>query len=222
MTKLRALICVATAAAAVGALWYVLVKNGPHHTAGSWSNRSAVVRVEENQRQAFSVLRRKSEPAPRYVETSVLSGLRKSRSFHVRSSHLVHTRAENIWIVTGITSGSSLTCLVEVITHSVTCIPTSVATRSGLALGAVRRSKGRDKPVRRFLLIGIVPDWIRSVEVSTLDHARHFLPVTHNSYSTEAFVPVLIERYCRYRQRGCRAVAKIARDKESGRPEKGR
>jgi hypothetical protein len=214
MTRHRAAICIAAVGGAC-ALWQLTDLIPSHHGIGNSLSpyRSSANAVEAGQQRAFQILRLNEETAPRYIETSVLGAVKDPQAFHIHGSHFVQTAGGGIWVVTGANSQTSQTCLIQANTGTTACAPTSVSTRIGLTLGVVRRVSGRAGSARLFLILGIAPDWVRSVKVTTLGGSAHILPVNSNSYSMQASAPILLERYCRYRHSECQSLTKITNGK---------
>jgi hypothetical protein len=193
----------ATALVLVG-LWYLISRSDDSADSSPQGGRSRVAQLG-----AYRALRGPEEKAPSYVEASIRQGLGKSHgSFRAESSHLVHTTAGGIWVVTGRVSGGSVGCVVQASRAAVSCAPAVEMARNGLALGIVKHPS---RPPHTFLVLGIAPDWVRTVRAKIgagTDAAIRAVAVRGNAYAMSAHVPILIEGFCGA-GRGCEHLTPV-------------
>lgn len=159
------------------------------------TTRASAVDSLRLQEREFRILAGQQETPPSRLQAHLEATLgAPRRGLHIVNSHHIATNHGNVWAVTG----SDLTCLLEATSHgALACNATIHAARRGLALGLVRMSgRGRHKK-RVYVLIGIAPDWVDSVQVRVGPRRQTSLPVQGNSYAMRAAVPILVQRLCR-------------------------
>lgn len=144
--------------------------------------------------QEFRTLAGRGETPPARIQMHLEETLGAPRgAFHIVNSHYLVTRQGNAWAVTG----ADLTCVVEAAPlGALACNTTVRAARRGLALGLVRMTRRGHHGRRDYVLIGIAPDWVDSVQVRVGPRRQTSLPVHNNSYAMNAPVPVLVKRLC--------------------------
>lgn len=194
------------------ALWYVLAETGSSDerpARGGDVPANSIDDVEAAQTAAYRILRGPEGKAPLHVTASVERAWEPRGDFRVTGAHSAPTPGGWIWVVTGEVGGESVTCAVKAGSGAVSCLPTALTTRAGLALGIDTRREESSTAPRGFLLIGIAPDWVERVRVGVAEGGARVLPVKHNVYSTRAGSPVVVEGYCRDGVRRCISLKKL-------------
>lgn len=142
------------------------------------------------QRHAFDVLRGATRPVPLALQTR----LRRARNQSIRAIWLNAARYvptdSGLWVV----NGRGETCIIQAHGGAVSCVPRASLFRKGVALGVVNLGPPPDRKPREFIVAGIVPNWIKAVDVQVGDKGR-LITVRHNSYSVRAAVPILVKRF---------------------------
>ncbi len=95
-----------------------------------------------------------------------------------------------MWVV----NGSGVTCIVRARGGAVSCEDRSAVFRSGVTLGTVDLGPPPKRKARQFLVLGLVPDWVRAVRVQVGKRTR-VVSVAKNSYSLRAPLPILVKRF---------------------------
>ncbi|HKT84144.1 MAG TPA: hypothetical protein VJQ84_09950, partial [Solirubrobacterales bacterium] len=106
-------------------------------------------------------------------------------------------------------AGGDVTCAVKAGSGAVSCLPTTISARAGITLGLDTRATNEGTSPRGFLLIGVAPDWVKTVGVRISGGPNRTLPVKHNVYSMRAAAPILAEEYCGRSPRGCVSLMKL-------------
>jgi hypothetical protein len=185
-------ICLALVIAIAGA-WYLLARAD-----GGSDSASLAVGIPGTQRPVYRFLRDPNEDAPHHVMASIRQAQAKSSAaLRVETSHLVHSTDGGIWVVTGRLSGKGVACAVQASRAAVSCAPIANIDRNGLALGIVKHPS---KPPHVFLVLGIAPDWARSVRAQVgvgKNATARTVPVRNNAYAIRAGVPIFVEGLCR-------------------------
>jgi hypothetical protein len=163
--------------------------------------------TEQRELRAFSVMRGSSERMP----VGTVAHLRSTvgappGSFDLRDTQRAHTAHGNLSIVNGQGKGRGVTCIVQRVHGYVGCTTTADFVEHGLALGIAKSPAAFGGNPRSFYVLGVAPDWVKSVEVKMGANARLSVPVRGNAYTTPpASVPVLVERFCRRMGEECQS-----------------
>lgn len=113
------------------------------------------------------------------------------------SGHRLQTPFGAVWVLVDTSTTSDSICLASEESGAVSCAPTSMASRLGVALGT------RTKSSTPYQLLGIVPNGVRALKVQVIGGRSKLIPVRNNTYAMQARRPIMIVRYCRQRTGAC-------------------
>lgn len=182
---------VAIAAAVTAALLTAYVGwQGLSEDEGSESTHQRRPTFGALERKAFSVLRGPTRPVPLTLQAR----LRRARNPAVRGLWFDQARYvpvdSGMWVV----NGRGVTCIVRTRGGAVSCENRAALLRSGVSLGVVDLGPPPERKAREFLVLGLVPDWVRAVRVQVGKRTR-LVAVEKNSYSLRAPTPILVKRF---------------------------
>lgn len=142
------------------------------------------------QRQKFDVLQGPTRPVPLALQAD----LRRARNEDVRKLRLNRARhapaGSGVWVV----NGRGVTCIVEAHGGAVACVPRGIFLREGVALGVVEPGPPHTRKGREFLVLGVVPNQVRAVDLQ-VGHEKRVIAVRENSYSLGSFDPVVVNGF---------------------------
>jgi hypothetical protein len=96
--------------------------------------------------------------------------------------------AAAVWLV----GGHGVVCLVADSNGAAACSRDRRFVRHGIFLGTFHAA-AHEKMPRDFMVIGVVPDWVSSLEIE-IDRGRSVLPVNGNVVRVQASSPILVRR----------------------------
>jgi hypothetical protein len=147
---------------------------------------------------SFALLRPTGATPPRSVEVGLAAAFGPHRHPEVASTYRLDTPLGRAWMLAVEAPGArEETCMVIERSGLTSCAPDTAAKRIGLAVGLSAAAGPPPSKARRFTVMGVVPDRIRSVVVAPLDGRREVLRVSANAFSDRGPSPILIEKYCR-------------------------
>ncbi len=156
--------------------------------------------------RTFSVMRGAPEPMPAGTDLHIRSTVgAPSGSFELEDAQRLHTSDGSLTIVNGKGSGRGITCIVQGSRGYVGCTTTAEFAVHGLALGIAKSPGVPGGHPREFYVLGVAPDWVKSVELRIGAGRTQNVPVRGNAYTTgPAKAPVFVERFCRSDGGGCK------------------
>lgn len=142
------------------------------------------------ERRLFTVLRGATQPIP----SGLRRRLRRARSREISTLLLGRARYlatdAGLWIV----NGPGRTCIIRANGGAVSCEPRATFLKEGVSLGVVRLGTPPDHKAREFIVVGVVPNHVRSVDLEVGDRMR-IVAAHDNGYSLHAPVPIVVERF---------------------------
>lgn len=145
------------------------------------------------ERRAFEILRGRSEPMPlgvRVVVRSALEGRDGSSGLRFDQAQHVRVGQGGIWVL----SGKGVVCLVQAALGALQCNLLSEALDQGVSLGILRKTRrGAPGPPRRFVAIGVAPDWATAV-LLRVGGATRRVRIRRNVYAMHASEPIWFAR----------------------------
>jgi hypothetical protein len=166
------------------------VLDGGQQTTGVSHEKAASLPADHplrSLRTSYRLLRGPEEKAPSFIKSKVQANINTHVAVNKLSSHHIPTPLGAVWVVVTEAAEESVTCLVAESSGSSSCASTRIAAQAGLALGASPSGQ-----VQKALLIGLAPDWVRSVQVKVVGQESQMLPVRHNVFSARAQAPILL------------------------------
>jgi hypothetical protein len=147
---------------------------------------------------SFALLQTPGGKPPPSVEAGIAASFASERRPRVTGSYAMGTPLGKAWMLAvEVPGGGRETCLVMERSGLSSCSPDAAARRIGLAIGLSAAAGSASSHGRRFTVMGVVPDRIRSVVVRPLDGQSEVLRVTANAFSDRGPAPILIKKYCR-------------------------
>jgi hypothetical protein len=142
------------------------------------------------QQHNFAVLRGKTKPIPRALQSEIRQGRNPAaKSLGLNSAKHVQA-GDGIWVAN---SGKD-TCIIQAHGGAIACEPREVLFQRGVALGVAEVGRPADRESREFAVYGIVPDQIRAIEVQ-VGNKRRRVPIRDNSYWLRASEPIMVKRF---------------------------
>lgn len=141
--------------------------------------------------RAFRFLRGRRESMPRELGSQVAQKLGiRPRALNLATAQFIWAKGQGLWLVGG---GRGGICLVQASGGGVACDLVARVAHRGLALGVFDApSKANARP-HNFQLLGIAPDWARSVRLSVAGSPRS-TPVRHDVYLFRANAPISVKK----------------------------
>lgn len=190
----------------VGGIWYLSARSGEGsaiHPAGAAAPDSGLEELQKKaetgpspvvsrrgERRAFQIMQGRFERmSPRMkglIETTFgtrHTGLQLDRAQYAR------TEDGGIWIV----DGKNITCLVQASHGALACGTTAEVVDNGLVLGLYAAPERATESTRRFVVLGIAPDWAKVARLKVGSTIRA-VAVRGNSYASHAGTPIRLER----------------------------
>jgi hypothetical protein len=147
---------------------------------------------------SFAHLQTPEARPPDSVKAGLAASFGPRRRTRVTNSYRMDTPLGKAWMLAVEVPGAGTeTCLVMEHSGLSSCSPAAVAKQTGLAIGISAAAGTPPSHGRRFTVMGVVPDWVRSVVVTPLDRQPKVLRVTANAFSDQGPAPILIKKYCR-------------------------
>jgi hypothetical protein len=201
-SRAAAVLALAVALVATGAVWRLVSGAGeasdttrsvvaaPH--AGIWrrlqSGPSATV-ARRAERRRFRLMRGPVEAMPMSLQTRVKAVLGAPSSARFARTQLAQTHAGGVWVV----ELEKATCLVQAGSGAAACDSTAGFVRRGIVLGLFEPPTPAGGPPRGFLVLGIAPDWARTVALGVGNRVRR-VRVHGNVYELRASKPITFQR----------------------------
>jgi hypothetical protein len=139
------------------------------------------------ERRRFGILRGSPERLPTKIRVTVQTFFKGSAGgLHLRSAQLAPTGEGGAWVV----SGKGIVCLLPESLPALQCNLLSEALAQGVSIG-IHRSRAVAR--RRFVVLGIAPDWASAVLMRVGKQTRR-VRVRHNAYAARASSPILFVR----------------------------
>jgi hypothetical protein len=173
-------------------------------TSAMWNAMSADAAGRRDQlstqrrfRREFFIARSPTELLPKPVDQYLRATLgAPPGSFALGTAQHVRSLSGEIWVIHGKRKGSGITCIVQGADGYVGCTSSSDFAARGLALGMARPSRQGSNRPQDFQLMGIAPDWVKTVQVRVGSRTVWAIPVRGSIYSLRAKAPMFVERFC--------------------------
>jgi len=139
----------------------------------------------------FRVLQTPTEDMPTEEEKHILEtiGEIESTTRHIDEVQLVSTDVGKVWLFR---SGASL-CLSPAPLGAVACEQGGVAQKRGLVVGTFAPPSGNHKGLRKFVVVGVVPNGVRHITAHIGTDRVQQVQVHHNLYALRSNQPIQVE-----------------------------
>jgi hypothetical protein len=138
----------------------------------------------------FAPLRTRPEPMSSAAQRRALGAVgAPPGALALDDAQLIETEQGNLWL----TAGDGLVCAFETRTYALSCDLVATVLKRGLFLGTVERPAAYASNRQRFLMIGVVPDGVRSVRLRVGAGSSQRVAVRNNAVSADAREPIIIQ-----------------------------